>query len=199
MPKILIAAGVILAGTLIWWFAAGSTFVALVDHLTTAPTDSVTPPSFAFDEGNAATFESPKFTVGDRTRAASAWHVVERPTGYVSLETAGGSFVFGTLTRRESRGGERHRYEFSADSSDVVSLTRRESRLSWPRPFVINWLGGPRAAWARHVYYRLVWRKASGDTLDVLWRDEKRFEKGNGWIDQYRSTEPATRLTTRAR
>jgi hypothetical protein len=110
-----------------------------------------------------------------------------------------GSFVFGPVTSRQSRRGERQRYEFQPDSGDVVSLTRRESRLSWPRPFVINWLGGAREAWARHVYFRLVWRKTNGDILDVLWRDEKRFQKGNGWIDQYQPNEPITRLTHRPR
>jgi hypothetical protein len=199
MSRVFITTGVIVAGTFIWWFAAGSSLIALVDRLTTAPIDSVTPVTFAFDEGNAATFETSKFTVGDRSRAASAWRVVERPTGHVSLEQTGRGFTFGVLTRRESRGGERHRYEFSPDSGDAVSLTRRESRISWPRPFVINWLGGPRAAWARHVYFQLVWRKANGDMLDVLWRDEKRFQKGNGWFDQYLPAEPVTRLMTRAR
>ena len=64
---------------------------------------------------------------------------------------------------------------------------------------MINWLGGAREAWARHVYFRLVWRKMNGDVLDVLWRDEKRFQKGNGWIDQYQPNEPITRLAHHSR
>ena len=199
MSRILIIAGVIVGGTLIWWFAAGSSLVGLVDRITTTPVDSMAPVRFAFDEGNDATFETPKFTVGDRQRAATAWRVAERSDGRLSLETKDGSFVFGLLTRRESRGGDKHRYDFVADSGDVVSLTRSESRLSWPRPLVINWLGGPAARWVRHVYFRLVWRKPSGDVLDVVWRDQKRFQEGSGWADQYLPTEPVTRLSVKSR
>jgi len=200
MSRILIIiAGVIGGITLLWWFAAGSSFVALVDHLTTAPVDSERPKSFVFDEGDGITLEPATFVVGDRQRAVSAWRVIGQPADQLTLETTRGSFAFGPVTSRQSRRGERQRYEFQPDSGDVVSLTRRESRLSWPRPFEINWLGGAREAWARHVYFRLVWRKMNGDVLDVLWRDEKRFQKGNGWIDQYQPNEPITRLAHHSR
>jgi hypothetical protein len=199
MSKILILAGVIAGGTFIWWLAAGSSLIALVDRLTTVTVDSVTPVQFSYDEGHDATPETPQFYVGDRQRPTSAWHVVQRPIGRLSLDLVGRSFVFGVLTACASRGGDKRYYEFQAESGDVVRLTRRESRFPWPRPFEINWLGGPAARWGRYVYFELVWRKPNGDVLDVVWRDEKRFEKGNGWVEQYNSGEPLTRLMANAR
>jgi hypothetical protein len=44
------------------------------------------------------------------------------------------------------------------------------------------------------VYHRLAWRKPSGVTLDVVWRDEQRLQPASGWIDQYDSRPPITRI-----
>lgn len=199
MSKILILADVIAGGTFTWWLVAGSSLVALVDRVATTPIDSTAPLNFTFDEGNDATFETPRFYVGDRTRAAPAWRVTQPQAGRLSLELPNGKFALGAVTRCQSKGGDKRSYDFVSDSGDVVRLTRSESKLSWPRPFVINWLGGSSDRWARHVYFRLVWRKPSGNVLDVVWRDEKRFSKGNGWVDQYSTPEPVTRLTVESR
>jgi hypothetical protein len=38
-------------------------------------------------------------------------------------------------------------YVFAPDSGDVVSYTRRHSRLRWPRGLGINWYGTQTAKW----------------------------------------------------
>jgi hypothetical protein len=151
---------------------------------------------FVFEQGNGATERDPVFTVGDRRWGAeSTWRVVERPAGHVTLETSDGRVVLGVLTRCWNLGGERRGYEFAPEPGDVVSFTRRRSRVAWPRPFDIDFLGGHPPRWGRYVYYRLMWRKPSGAVWEVLWRDEQRLRAGQGWMDEYLPWPPvATRL-----
>ena len=66
--------------------------------------------------------------------------------------------------------------------------------MAWPRPFDIYILGGHPPRWGRYVYHRLVWRKPSGDALEVVWRDEQRLQRGDGWTDQYLPWAPITRV-----
>ena len=170
--------------------------VALVDRITTAPDGSQpAPTNFTFDEGSAATAEEPKFTFADRRRlAGSGWRIIERPAGRAALETADGSIDLGPLSRAYALNPGQRSYEFLPDSGDSVTLTRRRSRVAWPRFLNINWLGGQTPKWGRYVYDRLVWRKPNGATLDVVWRDEQRITNGDAWMDQYTSTPPVTTL-----
>ena len=158
-----------------WWFVAGSSLVALVDRITTAPeSEPTTPTRFTFDEANVATTEEPKLTFGERRRiAGSGWRVVEGPPGHASLETPNGNFVLGALSRTYALNQGQRGYEFAPDSGDVVTLTRRRSRMAWPRFLHVNWLGGSTPRWRRYVYYRLEWRKPNGPRLELVWRDEQ--------------------------
>lgn len=193
ISRFLISASVIVGATFVWWFAAGSNFVALVDRISTMSDGSASSPiEFVFDEANGATSEPAAFTFGSRRRSVSPdWHMVERPAGRVSLETARDTIVLGTITCRSSTNHGQKIYTFSPEPRDSVLLTRRRSRFPWPRPFVVSWLGGRLPFWSRYVYDRLVWRKANGDILDVVWRDEQRLNPGDTWVDQYQTTLPA--------
>jgi hypothetical protein len=192
--RLLLAAAVLGGATLLGWVVAGHRLIALLDRVTTAPVGVPTTPTwYALNEGNDASFDVGG--TGD-TRAYAIgleWRVVERPPGHVSLETPEGSIVLGTITRCCSRGGDARRYEFIPEPGDSVTLTRRRSRVPWPRPFAFNFLGSS-AWWGRYVYHRLTWRKSTGARLDVVWRDEQRFLARQGWIDQYMSTPPITTL-----
>jgi hypothetical protein len=190
----LVISGTVVGGALfVWWFVAGSRLMGLVDRMTTmADGMSMAPAEFTFDEANAATFEPAALSFSTRRRIVpSDWRVVEEPVGRVTLETSRGRIVLGLITRRSTTGSGQHAYTFVPEPGDSVSLSRRRSRLSWPRPFVVSWLGGRLPFWSRYVYDRLVWRKSDGATLDAVWRDEQRLNPGDGWMDQYNSTPPA--------
>ena len=49
------------------------------------------------------------------------------------------------------------------------------SLLSWPTPFEINFMTGASPSWKRHLYYRLIWQKRGGGTLEMVWRYEQWF------------------------
>lgn len=179
-----------------WWFAAGSNFVALVDRVSTVADGRPTSPNeFTFDEGNEATSEPSALSFGSRRRlVATDWRIVEKPAGHISLETAQGTLLLGALTRCSTSAAGKHSYTFVPEPGDVVSLTRQRSRLSWPRPFVVSWLGGRLPFWSRYVYDRLEWRKADGKTFDAIWRDEQRLNPGDSWMDMYDAASPTTTL-----
>lgn len=185
--RYLIGAAVIAVAIFAWWFVAGSSLVALVDRITTAPDNEPTAPTrFTFDERNEALAEEPKLTFGERRRTVGPeWRVVERPAGRASLEIPEGGFTLGVLSRAYALNPAQHSYEFAPDSGDVVTLARRRSRVAWPRFLNISWLGGRPPRWGRFVYDRLQWRKPDGAVLDVVWRDEQRLMSGDGWVDQY--------------
>ncbi|HEY2447095.1 MAG TPA: hypothetical protein VGI20_15280 [Rhizomicrobium sp.] len=37
--------------------------------------------------------------------------------------------------------------------------------------------------WKRYRYYRLVWQKGSGQSIELLWRFEEFYDSQNGWLD----------------
>lgn len=200
--RIIIGASVVAGALFVWWFAAGASFVSFVDRIATMRDGRpASPADFVFDEANDATPEPAAFTLDGRRRLVGPdWRIIEKPTGYISLQTSAATMVLGPITRRSSTNQGQRIYTFAPESGDSVSLLRRRSRLVWPRPFVISWLGGRLPFWSRNVYDRLVWRKSTGETLAVVWRDEQRLEpSSDSWMDQYQPTRPATSLIARKR
>ena len=200
VSRLLVGASLI-GAVFVWWFAAGSHFAAVVDRITTTSDGTASSPiEFVFDEANDATSEPAAFTFSSRRRSIGRdWRIVERPDSRVSLETSRGRIVLGAVTCRSSTNRGQRIYTFAPEPGDSISLTRRRSRVPWPRPFVVSWLGGRLPFWSRYVYDRLVWKKANGDMLDVVWRDEQRLEPSSGWMDQYQSAVPTTSLRTAKR
>jgi hypothetical protein len=97
-----------------------------------------------------------------------------------------GFFWFGPVKGfRAERDGKPFEFLFEPDAGDRVSMTQSHSRLAWPTPFEINILGGSVSRWRRHLYDRLVWEKASGQRLEIVWRHEQQFFKGRGWADDW--------------
>jgi len=73
---------------------------------------------------------------------------------------------------------------FAGETGDQIRFTLSRSRLSWPSLFDFNFMTGNSPSWKRFVYYRLVWKKPSGATLDLLWRFEQWYYASEGrWMD----------------
>lgn len=79
-------------------------------------------------------------------------------------------------------------------AGDEASIQIRRSVLSWPTPFDFNFMTGRSPSWKRHLYYRLLWKKPSGSTLEMLWRYEQYFYPGNGWGSGFMTREGSTGL-----
>ena len=113
---------------------------------------------------------------------------------HVTLETPQGRIRLGPVSRAWSRGGGFRSYELVPDSGDVVILTRRRSRVWWPRPLAFSFIGGRYASAGRYVYDHLVWRKANGQELEIVWPDEQRYLAATGWRDQLIPIQPSVTL-----
>jgi len=61
---------------------------------------------------------------------------------------------------------------FAADEGDRIDFVHTQGRLIWPNWFETNYMTGQTPTWKRFHHYRLVWRKASGETLTLFWRYE---------------------------
>lgn len=177
---------VLVVAVLLAWLVQGQPIVGLVDRVTTEPIPAPPLGTIMIDQGGDRTI-----AFGDRSIAQGEdWRVVERPAKHVTLETAHGAIVLGSVVRCWTSGKDAYTFVIAPDAGDTVTLTRRRSRIPWPRPFVINWLGRRSARWGRYVYHRLAWRKANGTTLDATWRDVQLLQPGSGWMDEYLSRPP---------
>ncbi|HSZ60085.1 MAG TPA: hypothetical protein VK797_30860 [Tepidisphaeraceae bacterium] len=112
--------------------------------------------------------------------------IITDEQGRLVFRTDERSFTFGPIRTRWND-PRKPQYEFVPEAGDVVSFTREMSRLPWPTPFEISWLGGASPKWKRLVYYRLRWNKSSGSVLEVLWRSEYWFYRRSGWADTWQN------------
>jgi hypothetical protein len=105
----------------------------------------------------------------------------------LTLITTGVSFCFGPIVKlqKADHTSDALNFTFEPDPTDVVSFTQSHSRLSWPTPFEFNIMGASVSRWRRNLYDRLLWKKSSGQTLEIIWRHEEWFFKKTGWSDTY--------------
>lgn len=98
----------------------------------------------------------------------------------VILSAGQDAFILGPSTSPANETGDPRR-TFVPDAADELFFHVSQSLLSWPTPFQVSFLGGASPWWKRYVYYRLVWKKASGAKLDMLWRYEQQYYSSPGW------------------
>jgi hypothetical protein len=109
-----------------------------------------------------------------------------------ALASGGKVFAFGPLVSTAENAGDR--LATMRPAGDDASLAIRRSFLSWPSLFDFNFMTGQSPSWKRHTYYQLHWKKASGETLEMLWRYEQYFYPGNGWGSGFITREGSTGL-----
>jgi hypothetical protein len=96
-----------------------------------------------------------------------------------ALASGGKVFAFGPIGSKAENATDQ--LATALPSGDEASLTTRRSFLTWPAPFDFNFMTGQSPSWKRHVYYQLRWKKASGATLEMLWRYEQYSYARTGW------------------
>lgn len=77
---------------------------------------------------------------------------------------------------------------------DDASISIRRSALSWIEPLNFNFMTGQSPSWKRHVYYQLLWKRASGPKLEMLWRYEQYSYPATGWGSAFMTHEGSTGL-----
>jgi hypothetical protein len=95
--------------------------------------------------------------------------------GQLALSFAGKVFPFGPVQ------GDKLAAKLS--DGDAAKISIEHSVVAWPNFFEINFMSGNSPKWKRHIYQRLIWKKANGARLEMLWRYEQFYYAGNGWTD----------------
>jgi hypothetical protein len=106
------------------------------------------------------------------------------------------SFVLGPLASslKETQFGPAARA--TLEPNDTAALLAEHSRGSWPSFLDFNFMTGNSPSWKRNIYRRLVWKKASGATLEMLWRYEQYYYSSNGWTDGWMTRGGVTGLVS---
>jgi hypothetical protein len=148
------------------WLLAGDQISRSADHLfTSKPTSK----SLSYLEIGQGTF-----TLGDRKWPLPFTAVLDSQAR-ATVE----SFTLGPVQKRWAES-----MVFIPEPTDQVSFSRRNGLLPWPTPFYgLFTLGKSAPKWSRHTYDRLVWKKANGAVMEIVWRDQQRLYK-NGWVEE---------------
>ena len=96
------------------------------------------------------------------------------------------------LGRVEDSSGEGRGTVVKPELDDQARFQIERSMLSWPTPFEINFMSGHSPSWKRHLYYRLLWDKADGGRLEMVWRYEQYYY--DHWASGFMTREGTTGL-----
>ena len=101
---------------------------------------------------------------------------------HLIITVRGQSLVLGAPDGTVSNGGEAQP-AFAPAPGDRVSFGNKEGWYAWPNWFEMNFITGRVPTWKRFVTYKLIWKKASGETLTLTWRYEHYYYPSDGWLD----------------
>ena len=175
MRLILLRSVMVAIVVLATWILAGAKIAMLLDKLGTVA-------DLPLPTGNYE-LSATHFVIGPRRWILDDQVAIANDArGRMTLSRDGRTFSFGAVTG--GRGEEPGSYFlFQPDPSDSVSFVRRRSGLAWPIPFRFSIMGVSQPTWQRHSYRTLVWRKRSGATITMVWRDRQSFFARSGWAD----------------
>lgn len=174
-------------GMLAAWLLAGASISASLDRFLTVGKTPLPLGQFALDS-DQLTIGSRRWWLGSGLRVAQDSH------HRVTLSSGSSTFTVGP-TIACAFGSAGACFDFVADPGDEITFSKSRSWLAWPTPFQISIMGAARTSWRRHAYYRLLWKKSSGATLELLWRDQQGFYAEVGWTDGNLQVAPLVTIT----
>lgn len=164
------------------WVFGGPSISALLDRFFTVPLRTTPVGDMSIGEGDL-TF------AGRRWLLSKDGVVATNARGEVTLASAGDTFILAAIEGGHD-GDVGAYYRFHPANEDNVTFTTHRSWLAWPLLDRYSIMGAPRPSWQRHLYHRLHWRKSSGATLDIEWRDDQQFFGKSGWTDMFLESPP---------
>lgn len=192
MRKILITLGILIAFIVVIlasWICQGRQISLFVDRFATVEMTSARINSIAYNgrgTGGTLSVNDLELSLNDRNDPAPS--IGTTKNDQLGLANSGKVFAFGPARSEEEN------LATVPPAGDDASIQIRRSVLSWPTPFEINFMTGHSPSWKRHVYYRLLWKKNSGEKLGMLWRYEQYFYPDNGWASGFMTYKGSTGL-----
>jgi hypothetical protein len=161
------------------WIAAGRQITIFLDRVIHLPGVSLPVTPLRYDGGGLVIGEIPAVFAGlDNQRVDLS--LTTDPSKGVILSTRQESFTMGPRANLIDPSG-RPDINFTAEPGDELSFTTRRSLLVWKARYEFQIFGGRAPRWKRYVYYRFLWKKRSGASLEMLWRYEQQYVPGRGW------------------
>lgn len=192
MRKILLTLGILIAFTiaiLASWIFKGRQISLFLDRFGTVEMTSARINSISYNgsgTGGVLRVNDLGLSLNDRNDPAPS--IGTTKNDQLGLANGGKVFAFGSARSEEEN------LATIPPTGDEASIQIRRSILSWPTPFEMNFMTGHSPSWKRHVYYRLLWKKPSGEKLEMLWRYEQYFYPDNGWASGFMTYESSTGL-----
>lgn len=181
MRSFLVPFSIAVFAIMIAWLFGGPWIALLLDRFYTVPDSTLPVGQYRllkneFDIGSRRWFLADDLTIGMDSRKR------------VTLAKDGRSFTLGPVTA--CCGSPNSEYDFTPDPGDQITFFKSRSWLAWPTPFEFSIMGGRMPSWRRYCYRRLLWKKSSGATLEIVWRDDQSYYSGTGWTDGYLQLAP---------
>src|SRR4029077_18906399 len=105
--------------------------------------------------------------------------------GQLALSFNGKVFPFGSSNSQDDK------LAASIPAGDTAKISIEHSALAWPNFFEVNYMTGNSPKWKRYIYRKLMWTKANGAKLEMVWRYEQFFYANDGWVQAF-MTRPET-------
>ena len=189
MRKILITLAVLIViAFLATWIFYGRQISLLLDRFGTIEMTSARINSIAYQgsgTGGILHVNDLELSLNDRNGPTPS--IGTTKNDQLGLADRGKVFAFGPVRPAEN-------LATAPPAGDDVSIEIRRSILNWPTPFETNFMTGHSPSWKRHLYYRVHWKKSSGENLEMLWRYEQYFYPGNGWASGFMTHQGSTGL-----
>jgi hypothetical protein len=180
MRKILVVVAMVAVAAvalLAVWIFGGSQLSLFVDRFATVQIASSRINSLVYEgSGTGGILHINDLALSLNDRKDPAPNIGTTKNGELALADRGKVFVFGPPRSETENLGT------APAADDDACIETRRSALSWPTPFDFNFMTGHSPSWRRYQYYRLVWRKTSGQQLEMLWRYEQYFYPDSGWL-----------------
>ena len=97
--------------------------------------------------------------------------------GQVALSYRGKVFAFGKPNTSDDK------LATAPTSGDEAKMETQRSIVTWPNPFEVNFMTGQSPSWKRFLYRKLIWKRADGAKLEMMWRCEQFLYPNNNWTD----------------
>src|SRR6478672_11100933 len=192
MRKILITLAVLIAVVIVFlvtWIFYGRQISLLLDRFGTIEVTSARINSLAYQgDGTGGILHVNDLELGLNDRNGPTPSIGTTKNDQLALADRGKVFAFGPVR------AEAENLATVPPAGDDTSIEIRRSILNWPTPFETNFMTGHSPSWKRHLYYRVHWKKSSGANLEMLWRYEQYFYRGNGWASGFMTRQGSTGL-----
>jgi hypothetical protein len=192
MRKILITLAIFIAfavATLATWIFEGRQISLFFDRFGTIEMSSTRISAIAYNgRGTGGTLHVNDLDLSLNDTNDPAPSIGTTKNDQLGLANGGKVFAFGPVR------SEAENLAAIPPAGDDAFIEIRRSVLSWPTPFEVNFMTGHSPSWKRHLYYRLLWKKPSGEKLEMLWRYEQYFYPDNGWASGFMTYKGSTGL-----